>query len=260
MGLDLPGIKVMADLYNRVAEVFSRRYECPFCQGKFKRFRPYGVNNPVLKNVIGGGYRLNAICPRCKSLDRDRLYYLYLVRIADILGSKRKIRLLHIAPEPLIEKVLKGAGNIEYVSGDLYAKDVMVKMDIINIPYGDNCFDCIICNHVLEHVLDDRKAMSEIYRILKPNRWAMLQVPILKDIEQTLEDNHIVTEEARERAFGQTDHVRIYGADYIERLEQAGFDVELFSWCEAREFLNKTKSDYSLIKEELLYICHKRME
>jgi SAM-dependent methyltransferase len=131
--------------------------------------------------------------------------------------------LLHVAPEPALGRLLSGRSNIDYLSGDLGSPFAMVKMDITNIPYPDGHFDAIYCSHVLEHVPNDQQAMGEFFRVLKPNGWAILQVPI--EGEHTFEDWSVQTPEGRERAFGQSDHVRIYGRDYRDRLAKAGFTV-----------------------------------
>ena len=142
------------------------RCHCPFCGGRFREFLARGVDFSILqeKKVIGDGYRLNATCPCCRSYDRERLTYLFLKQKTDLFA--RKIKLLHFAQK-----------NIDYVTADLMAPDVMVKADVTAIPYSDVTFDAVICNHVLEHIADDRKAMAELYRVFKPGGRAYLQVP-----------------------------------------------------------------------------------
>jgi ubiquinone/menaquinone biosynthesis C-methylase UbiE len=132
----------------------------------------------------------------------------------------------------------------------------MVKMDITQIEYPSESFDAIICSHVLEHVQDDRRAMSELYRVLKPGGWAVLQVPLSLSLEKTVEDPSVTSPEERHYRYGQEDHVRIYGRDYTERLEQAGFQVEKFSFAE--EFGEGAAQRYGVIRDEKLFIGHKR--
>src|SRR4249920_3892182 len=120
--------------------------------------------------------------------------------------------------------------NINYVSANLDSPLAMIRMDISKIPYKANCFDVIICNHVLEHIPNDRQAMSDLYRVLKPGGWAILQVPISLSLDRTYEDPTAVTREEREKKFGQHDHVRIYAKDYKDRLENVGFTVEVYSF------------------------------
>jgi ubiquinone/menaquinone biosynthesis C-methylase UbiE len=133
--------------------------------------------------------------------------------------------MLHIAPEACFEPVFKKMANIDYLTADLYNPQAMIKMDITHIEYTDESFDIILCNHVLEHILDDKKAIGELYRVLKRNGWAILLVPIVG--EKTIEDPSIVSPEERLKFFGQEDHVRQYGTDYIDRLYSAGFTVSV---------------------------------
>jgi len=231
---------------------------CPFCKKYSKEFLPFGLDIPVLKekNVVGGGYRLNAMCPHCHSIDRERLIYLYLKnKKADLFSLDKKFKLLHIAPEENLQNVLIAQPNIEYLSADLTSPLAAVRMDITDIKFKDNYFDVIICNHVLEHIPDDRKAMTELYRVLKPGGFAILQVPIALALDQTYEDPSITSPEEREKMFGQSDHVRLYARDYRDRLEKVGFSVEQYSF--ANEFGESVLHQYGLSKEESIYICSK---
>jgi len=232
---------------------FGLRHLCPFCKSRLGRFLPYGLTFPVLteKKVVGGGYRLNTLCPVCDSFDRERLLYLHLVHKTEIFSKPQKV--LHIAPEVRVRNVLTGKANIDYLTADLMADNVMAKVDITDIRYPDNSFDSIICNHVLEHVIDDRKAMSELYRVLKPGGWAILQVPMSLALESTYEDFTINTPEGREIAFGQNDHVRIYAKDYVDRLSQAGFKVELHNWYAENDNFGGRANRFGLNEEECVY-------
>jgi len=205
------------------------------------------------KNVVGGGYRLNSTCPRCSSSDRERLIYLYLKNKTELFY--KDIKVLHVAPERNLQRVLMAHPNIDYLCADLDSAFTMVKMDITNIKYENNFFDVIICNHVLEHIINDRIAMSELYRVLKPGGWAILQVPLSLSLNKTYEDPKVTTPEEREKVFGQKDHVRIYAKDYKDRLEKIGFIVDINSYVnELDEF---TIHKYQLLKEENIYICSK---
>lgn len=236
---------------------FGIRYQCPFCKSHLRTFHPAGLKVPVLKEimVVGGGYRLNARCPVCYSHDRERLLYLYLLHKTDIFERPQKV--LHVAPEPLVENLLRNQKTVNYLTADLYSNNVMVKMDITNIQFPDNSFDAILCNHVLEHITDDRKAMSELYRTLKAGGWAISQVPISLLLENTYEDFSITDKEKREEVFGQEDHVRIYAKDYKNRLEQVGFKVNLFSWITETENFGGRFNRFGLIKEESVYVATK---
>lgn len=184
---------------------------CPVCGRTSRRFRTFGAIP-----------RPDAQCPNCGALERHRLLWLFLHQRTDLFSGKSK-RVLHVAPEPCFEprfRKLLGAG---YCTADLLNPRAMVRMDITDIPYPDESFDVILCSHVLEHVPEDRRAMREFFRVLHRDGWAILLVPITAD--KTHEDPTIVSPEDRLRAFGQEDHVRRYGPDYVERLQEAGFAV-----------------------------------
>ncbi len=202
--------------------------------------------------VVGAGYRPEAVCPGCYSKDRERLVYLYLTR-AQAWVFSRPMALLHIAPEPSLAAKLRAVASIDYVSADLDAASAERRMDITAIEEGDDRYDVIICNHVLEHVVEDGKAMAELCRVLKPGGFAILQVPISYLLADTYEDFSIIDPAERERAFGQNDHVRIYGRDYPGRLERAGFSV---TEIRPEDFLRAREVDeYRVLPEERLYLC-----
>jgi len=230
----------------------GNKYKCPFCNGHFSSLMPAGLNLPVLKEkqVIGAGYRLNSKCPQCSSGDRERLVYLYLKKEKPYIFSS-KIKLLHIAPEKNLTTTFKSHSNIDYISADLYSPVADIKMDITDIKQNNETYDVIICNHVLEHIINDHKAMTELHRVLKKKGFAILQVPISYSIEQTFEDESITSPEDREKIFGQDDHVRIYAHDYVSRLTKAGFTVVEY------QFTDDIIDRYRLIKEEKVFVCYK---
>lgn len=194
----------------------GRGVECPVCGGKFRKFLPYGYVEP----------RPNALCPRCLSLERHRLLWLYLTRETDLL--KGYPRTLHIAPEVCIMRRLKPrfAGHPgQYVTADLESPLADLHFDVQRIPFSDASVDVILCNHLLEHVADDRQALRELHRVLRPGGWGIVLSPVERDYERTYEDDTITDPEERTRIFGQYDHRRIYGADYTDRLREAGFDA-----------------------------------
>ncbi|MDQ3645106.1 MAG: class I SAM-dependent methyltransferase [Actinomycetota bacterium] len=188
--------------------------ECPCCGGRFRTF--------LAKFSAVGRSRPNARCPACGALERHRALALYLRRETRLFTDR--LRVLHIAPEPGLEAALGRSGHLHYVTADLEAP-AMLSLDVTDLPFGPDEWDVVICNHVLEHVPDDRAAMGEIFRVLAPGGWALLQVPLKRDRESTFEDPTAQSARERERLFGQYDHVRIYGTDYVTRLESAGFDV-----------------------------------
>lgn len=204
--------------------------------------------------MIGAGYRKNAICPRCGSKDRERLIYLYFTKKTDILLNRYNV--LHIAPEESLKRVLTDSPKISYVSGDLYDPDVMVRMNIEKIPFADDSFDIILCNHVLEHVNNDKQAIAELFRVMRPGGWGILQVPIASTLSKTDEDKTVTNPRDREKRFGQEDHVRLYAQrNYKERLRKAGFHVTLY---DATSDLGMALVKYyALCEKEKLYICAK---
>lgn len=192
---------------------YGHTYYCPICKKTSRKFLPFGLT----------GKRNNAECVHCHSLERHRLLWLYLSKKTNLFDTKPK-KMLHVAPEPVFERFFSKQIGEGYITADLYNPKAMVKMDITEISYPDETFDVIYCSHVLEHVVDDQKAMREFFRVLKNDGWAILLVPIGR--EKTYEDASIVEPKERLKHFGQDDHVRIYGYDYVDRLREAGFDVE----------------------------------
>ncbi|MBN1326332.1 MAG: class I SAM-dependent methyltransferase, partial [Candidatus Cloacimonetes bacterium] len=185
---------------------------CPICSTSFRKFLPYGSK-----------WRKNRLCPRCLSLERHRVVWIFLKEKTDFFQVRRNV--LHIAPEQCFYGRFRKLKNLTYLTADLESPLADVKMDIRNMPFADNSFDFIICNHVLEHIDDDKKAIKEIYRILKKGGYALLQVPIDRNRKETLEDDSITDPLEREKLFWDKEHVRLYGLDYPKRLEQAGFKV-----------------------------------
>lgn len=240
----------------RKLRFFGTRYNCPICDSNLRRFRPYGFKFPVLaeKKVIGGGYRLNARCPVCRSADRERLLYLYLSNKTGIFD--KPVKLLHVAPEPGLSTVFRRQKNIDYLTADLNSDSVMQRMDITEIDCPDGCFDVIICYHVLEHILDDRRAMRELHRVLKPGGWGILQVPLSLVLDETFEDSSVTAPSQREAVFGQSDHVRIYASDYTDRLREAGFRVNAFEWWREKGF-GDDDNKYGLLEDERIFVVCK---
>lgn len=159
--------------------------------------------------------------------------------------------MLHIAPEKCFEPRFKKVFRDGYLTADLNNSRAMEKMDITNIPYPDETFDIIYCSHVLEHIPDDKKALRELNRVLKNNGWAIILVPI--EGKTTYEDPSIVTPEARLAAFGQIDHVRIYGEDYFERLEKTGFKTEVITLEQIADKVKAENMGLSLAAGEIFY-------
>ena len=191
----------------------GNRFTDPIDGSSYRKFLPYGYQN----------LRQNALCPGTLSLERHRLLWLYLDRKTNFLIDA--IRVLHVAPEQVFYKKFKSFSHWDYTTTDLHSPLADVKADICALPFEDNTYDFILCNHVLEHIPNDLKAMEELYRVLKPGGTAILQVPLEEDRENTFEDDSITDQQERTRIFGQYDHVRIYGQDYYKRLQEVGFEA-----------------------------------
>src|SRR5262249_36838215 len=168
----------------------------------------------------GGRTRRNSSCLRCGASERHRHLWLYLRNRTNLFSEP--LRVLHFAPEWIIQERLRRCPNLDYVSADLDPRRAMVKMDITDLSYPDGSFDVVLCSHVLEHVTDDRRALSELHRVLKPGGCAIVLVPIDYKRAETFEDPTVVSPGDRERLFWQADHVRLYGRDFRERLEETG--------------------------------------
>ncbi len=219
------------------------RYTDPLDNRSFKTFLPYGHNKT----------RENVLSPSTLSLERHRLLWLYLKEKTDFFIAPLKV--LHFAPEQAFYKRFRKLKNLEYTTTDLNSPLADVKADICNLPFKDNSYDFIICNHVLEHIPDDAKAMSELYRILKPGGTAILQIPQDMDREETYEDFNITDPKEREKHFGQYDHVRVYGLDYFDRLRSAGFKVEEVDFTS--ELTDEEIERFRLAKGEIIPVVRK---
>lgn len=226
-----------------IVTTWGRRVTCPICHIRLRRFTTF---------VVDPSYR-NLLCPWCLSLERHRLLWLYLQDHTEIFS--RPLRLLHIAPEYPLYQAFKGAPNLDYVTAGLDGSFIQVVMDLLHTACKPDLFDVVICCHVLEHIVDDLAAMRELRRVLKPGGQAFLDSPIDYGRDVTFEDPNCRTPEARARIFGQSDHVRIYGLDYPNRLEAAGFTVRVDEYV--KSLSPETVRRYGLIAEEPLYICTK---
>ena len=221
----------------------GKKYTDPIDDSNYSKFLSYGY-----KTV-----RKNALCPGTLSLERHRLLWLYLDRETNFLSSNLKV--LHVAPEQVFYKKFKKLKNWEYFTFDLNSPIADIKGDLISTNFKDEYFDLIICNHVLEHIEDDKSALDEMYRILKYNGISILQVPINVERENTFEDLSIKSKIQREKYFGQYDHVREYGLDFKDRVEQAGFKVEMINY--SKKISQDLVIKYGLMKDDLIPIGKK---
>ncbi|MFN3316295.1 MAG: class I SAM-dependent methyltransferase, partial [Raineya sp.] len=220
--------------------------ECPISGKTYRKFLPYGRIQ----------VRENALCPDSQSLERHRLMWLFLKEKTNFFTAS--LRVLHIAPEVCFIKKFEKLPNLtEYITADLESPLAKVKMDIHQMPFEDNSFDVVFCNHVMEHVENDIKAMQEIFRVMKPNAWAIIQSPMDMSLEKTYEDKNITSPQDREKAFGQSDHLRMYGKDYAQRLQKAGFEVIEDDFV--KNLPPEKVKRYALPPEEIIYWCFKRV-
>lgn len=192
------------------------KFTDPIDGKSFRKFLPYGY----------GKQRENALSPSTLSLERHRLMWLFLKDETKFFKSKEKLKVLHIAPEQCFLDIFRNQDNLEYITSDLESPIADVKADICDLPFKDNEFDVVFCNHVLEHIPDDTKAMQELFRVLKNGGFGIFQIP--QDLSRaiTFEDNSITDKKQRAEIFGQYDHVRVYGRDYFNKLRKIGFRVD----------------------------------
>lgn len=208
----------------------------------YRKFLPYGYDVQ----------RENVLAPGTLSLERHRLLWLYL-KTTDFFRVPKKV--LHVAPEQCFYKLFRKQQNLEYLTTDLFSPLADVKADICDLPFESNSYDLIFCNHVLEHIVDDTKAMQELYRVLKPGGVGIFQIPQDLNRETTYEDFSITLPEERKKHFGQYDHVRIYGKDYFDKLRNIGFHV---NELKAEEIASTYEIEkYCLSASEILPICNK---
>lgn len=235
---------------NRLKALAGTDVFCVVCNSSFKKFLPHGLNN-----------RSNAKCPNCGALERHRLQLKYLKDKTDLFRENAPIRMLHFAPEKSFRNIFSNLQRLEYVPCDLFpevygpGKVPMVKVDITKIPFPDDHFDVILCSHVLEHIPHDRLAMKELYRVMKSDGFGIFQVPLDYGRATTYEDFTIVDPKEREKAFGQYDHVRWYGRDYVDRLRETKFIVKEDDYV--KTLSSSEVSRFGFNPSELIYYCRK---
>lgn len=234
----------VTDLQRRIVNRLDpKRYvECPCCGELATSFLPHGVKR-----------RENARCPKCGSVERHRLQWLYLRDRTNLF--KDQVKVLHFAPEVALQKRLKALPKVTYHGADLSSKRADEHFDICAIPHPDDTFDVILCSHVIEHVPDDRKAMAELYRVMKPGGWGLIEVPFDAKRSETLEDPNITTDEERVRVYGNKGHLRLYGLDFPDRLRAVGFVVTVHRY--SRELGPEAIAKHRLLRDGRITIASK---
>jgi SAM-dependent methyltransferase len=223
----------------------GNKVECPVCEKSFSKFLSYGSDV---------AHRENVLCPYDLTLERHRLMWLYLKNESNFFTAE-KLNVLHVAPEQCFIHLFKKQANLNYLTGDLVSPIADIHFDLHSIPLEDNRFDVVFCNHVMEHVDDPIKCMKELFRVMKPGGWAIMQVPQDMSREVTYEDPTITSPDEREKHFWQKDHVRLFGRDYPQWLEKSGFTVKTYDVSKVLD--DATIKRFCLIKHELLFIAFK---
>ena len=223
----------------------GKKFTDPIDGKSYRKFLPYGYEN----------VRENVLAPGTLSLEPHRLFWLYLKNETNFFTAPLKV--LHFAPEQAFLKRFRKLKNLTYTTTDLNSPIADVKADICDLPFSDNSFDVIICNHVLEHIPDDTKAMQELFRVMAPGGMGIFQVPYDRNITITFEDNTITDPKERAKIFGQYDHVRVYGMDFFEKLASVGFEVNAVDYT--KTLSAATIEEYRLPMGELLPVCKKSL-
>ena len=221
------------------------KFTDPIDGRSFRKFLPYGY----------GKQRENALSPSTLSLERHRLMWLFLKDNTNFFTATKKFKVLHIAPEQCFLDIFRKQQNLNYITSDLESPIADVKADICDLPFKENEFDVVFCNHVLEHISNDTKAIQELYRVLKPGGFGIFQIP--QDLSKaiTFEDSTITDSKERAKLFGQYDHLRVYGRDYFNKLRSIGFKVDEVDYTK-KITLDKIEK-YCLMKNEILPVCYK---
>jgi SAM-dependent methyltransferase len=244
---------------------FGRKY-CPVCRQSVTRFEPIGWDYIAMMNNFGYIQPIfqgetfdpvNYFCPICKASDRDRLYALFLEQFLNRMEKKRGFRFIDFAPSRPLSLFLKTFSFLDYRSADLFSENVDDRVDIMDLKiYETESVDFFLCSHVLEHVTNDRKAISELYRILKGGAMGILMVPIILTLQTTCEDPSITSPEMRWKYFGQDDHLRIYAKnDFLQKVQSAGF---LIHQLDRNFFGAELLNHHGIHNRSVLYIVQKK--
>lgn len=235
---------MIMDIYDAT---ITKNRVCPICRNEIRLYVPFGET-----------LRPNAQCPVCRSMERHRSLFLYFKNETTLFSSKLDRKVLHFAPEWCFRDKFRECIGMDYYPVDINPDFPGIRdvVDITDIPYEDAYFDVIICSHVIEHIANEQKALSELYRVLKDDGVAYINVPISDALEVTLEKEQYNTPELRSQYYGQFDHVRLYGNDYPNRLEHyGGWKVDVIDYNSS--FTDAETRMYGLSKNEKIYKCTK---
>lgn len=224
----------------------GNRFTDPINRKSYRTFLPYGYVK----------IRPNVLSPGTLSLERHRLIWLFLQRETDFFQTPAKV--LHMAPEKAFLSRLKKMSHLDYTTCDLESPLADIKADICDLPFADASFDWVLCNHVLEHIPNDTKAMEELFRVLKPGGTALLQVPLDPKRKVTFEDNSVTDKAERTKIFGQYDHVRVYGMDYFEKLRKTGFEVVELQY--GKSLTADERKRFAVVENEYIPLCKRPIE
>lgn len=215
-------------------DYLEKKYRCPICGDSTYPLLPVGSEFPVLQDldVIGSGHRYQR-CHKCKGSDRDRLVYLYLKHHTNMIDEDENCRFLHVAPENCLAHIFLNKKQMNYIPIDSFEHGYdyphyLIQMDLLHLDIEDDTIDFVMCNHVLQDIADDKRAIQEIYRVLKPGGKAVLQVPISNMIDKTIEHTGELDFRQCEIRYGHRFHKRIYSQeDYLLRLSAVGFHTKV---------------------------------
>jgi SAM-dependent methyltransferase len=240
---------------------------CPVCNSEFGSFAPaYAWKGHATEGELTGQKCVvvapDGRCPGCDSLQRHRLLWKFLHEESELFDGRSK-KLLEIAPDLPFFNLFSGYPYLHYFPCDIHPaqekydafRGGIIEADVCDLPFNDEVFDVVLCSHVLEHVENDRRALAELQRVMKRGGWAVFQSPIHYNMENTAEDESVTSPDEREMLFGQADHLRKYGKDFKERIEDAGFRV--FEIDFVHTFLPEEITRFGLDPYERIYHCLK---
>ena len=244
--------------------LFGAKTFCPVCQERDRGFTPlpdfYRLNAEKYGYKHFGKGEMTALstysCTNCGASDRERLYALWLSQVFFERSTPQCYKAIHFAPESTLSNFIKHQRLfLDYQTADYMMEGVDHKVDLMHLPFADEAYDFFICSHVLEHVTDDRKAITELYRVTKCGGKGILMAPIITDLPRTIEDPSITDEGERWRLFGQNDHVRLYSRnEYVKRITETGFNLEQF---DISYFGSRLFKKLGLKPSSVLYIVSK---